>query len=134
MTQQELQNYIDLKAEAAELRQRLDELKAEKDGLRASQITGMPRASGGSSGGPAAAVATQIVHMEELYLRKLSDVLRTLQRIEEAIRSLPPCERRLIRNRYQEGLSMEDTAHAIGYSLTQAKRIHLRALEHLKEK
>lgn len=134
MTQQELQNYIDLKAEAAELRQRLDELKEEKDGLRASQITGMPRASGGPSGGPAAAVATQIVHLEELYLRKLSDVLRALQRIEEAIKTLPPRERRLIRNRYQEGLTMEDTAAAIGYSLTQANRIHRRALQRLRDK
>lgn len=133
MTQQELQNYIDLKAEAADIRQRLSELKEEKDGLRASQITGMPRSSGGQSGGPAAAVATQIVHLEELYLRKLSDVLRALQRIERAIESLPPRERRLIRNRYQEGLSMEATAQAIGYSLRQANRIHELALWHLRD-
>lgn len=133
MTQQELQNYTDLKAEAQEIRQRLDELKEEKDGLRASQITGMPRAAGGQSGGPAAAVATQIVHLEELYLRKLSDALRALQRIEEAIKTLPPRERRLIRNRYQEGLSMEATAQAIGYSLTQTRRIHELALWHLRD-
>lgn len=54
--------------------------------------------------------------------------------IERAIESLPdPTERLLLRLRYIEGKSWTQVGFIIHYSPSSTKRIHRRALEHLRE-
>lgn len=54
--------------------------------------------------------------------------------IEAAIEGLTdPTERLLLRLRYMEGKSWTQVGFAIHYSPSSTKRIHKRALEHIKE-
>ena len=71
--------------------------------------------------------------IDELYLPKKTALLRELERIEQAIETLGPTERTLMRLRYIEGLSWQEVCDRIHYSWQQTHRIHANALIKLRE-
>ena len=71
--------------------------------------------------------------LQELYANKREKLIKDLQRVEEAIETLNPTERTLMRLRYVEGLSWQAICGRINYSWQQTHRIHARALIKIKD-
>lgn len=68
-----------------------------------------------------------------LYDQKREELAGQLQRIENALETLGPTERNLMRLRYIEGLSWQAVCQRIHYSWQQTHRIHKNALLKLKD-
>ena len=71
---------------------------------------------------------------QELYAVKCDALTQTLQRFEQALDTLRPTERRIMRLRYIDRLSWEAIALRIHYSKPQTLRIHQSALNKLRDK
>lgn len=70
--------------------------------------------------------------LQDLYRRKLQDLVNLQIKIEEAIESLNSTERELMRLRYIDGADWTEVAATIHYEWTQTHRIHARALKKIK--
>lgn len=68
-----------------------------------------------------------------LYRKKRQALAEQLRAIEEALETLGPTERTLMRLRYIEGLSWQAVSLRIHYSWKQTHRIHKNALRKLSE-
>lgn len=68
----------------------------------------------------------------ELYRKKLDALVERQVRIEQAIDSLEPVERDLLRYRYIDGMEWHQVANKIHYSQQQTYRLHEKALKKLK--
>lgn len=71
--------------------------------------------------------------LKELYASKLEELVAAILAIENAIESLDPVERELVRLRYADGLPWFKVQAAINYSEQQTHRIHSRVLQKLKK-
>ena len=69
-----------------------------------------------------------------LYRTKRQELAEQLRAMEEAMETLGPTERTLMRLRYIEGLSWQAVCMRIHYSWKQTHRIHKNALRKLAEK
>lgn len=69
-----------------------------------------------------------------LYREKLDELVALQVRIEKAIDSLGPIERKLLRYRYIDGLEWHKVEAKMHYSTTSVHRIHREALTKLKNK
>lgn len=105
MTKAELKKYRSIKAELAEL----DRLAGKIDRHATDELR---------------------VQYEEKRSRLAAELLR----IERAIDSLEPIERRVLRLRYIDGLAWFQVANKVSYSPQQAQRYHKDALEKLADK
>jgi RNA polymerase sigma factor (sigma-70 family) len=104
MTKQDLKNYNSIKAEIIELDRLSRQLdKHATDALR------------------------------DLYSAKREKLTAELRRVEQAIETLDPTERRLIRLRYIDALSWLAVSRRLNYSKPQAQRIHKAALIKLRD-
>ena len=70
--------------------------------------------------------------LRNLYRQKLQALVDLQVQIEQAIESLPPTERELMRLRYIDGADWTEVAATIHYEWTQTHRIHARALAKIK--
>lgn len=70
--------------------------------------------------------------LRDLYRQKLADLVEGQLKIEQAIESLNPTERELIRLRYIDGAEWMDVAETINYEWAQTHRVHARALAKIK--
>lgn len=70
--------------------------------------------------------------LRDLYRQKLADLVEGQLKIEQAIESLNPTERELIRLRYIDGAEWIDIAEAIHFEWAQTHRIHAKALAKIK--
>lgn len=128
MTKARLRAYRDLKLE----RDRLEIMvSAMEYGLSGVNIDGMPRS--GKVSDPTGNQAVEHTQVRDLYLQKVAELNRALIEIEDAIASLDPIERTLIRLYYVDGLTWEQVCVAIHYEWAQTHRIHAKALAKLKE-
>ena len=132
MTKEQLRAYRDIKLEY----DRLVVMRQEQELIifspPAPQLTGMPHA-GASNGSPVERAAEKHAELLKTYRQKEAELLEALQVIEQAIESLPPIERTVIRLYYARGLTWEQVCVEIGYSWSQTHRIHAAALERLRE-
>lgn len=71
--------------------------------------------------------------LSALYREKRQELAERLRVIEEALETLGPTERTLMRLRYVEGLSWQAVSMRIHYSWKQTHRIHKNALRKLAE-
>lgn len=128
MTKARLRAYRDLKLE----RDRLEAMVAAMEyGLTGIRMDGMPRS--GKISDPTGNQAIDHTQVRDLYLQKVAELDQALIEIEQAIESLEPLERTLIRLYYAEGLTWEEVCVAISYSWRQVHRIHAKALVKLKD-
>ena len=68
-----------------------------------------------------------------LYREKRQELAERLRSVEEALETLGPTERTLMRLRYIEGMSWQAVSMRIHYSWKQTHRIHKNALRKLAE-
>lgn len=104
MTKEELRQYRSIKLEISQIERRIVEL--ERGGCD-NDVT-QP--------------------LRDLYREKLKTLVEEQMKIEQAIASLPPTERELMRLRYIDGADWLEVAASIHYEWTQTHRIHARAL------
>lgn len=110
MTKEQLRNYRALKKEHTRIEQRLRSMEKRPE---CDQETLRP--------------------LKELYEEKLAALVNAILAIEDAIETLDPTERELVRLRYIDGLPWFKVTAAINYSEQQTHRIHARVLQKLKK-
>lgn len=108
MTKDQLRQHRGIKLEICQIKRRIKDLEAEP----ADQSISQP--------------------LRDLYAEKLHELISSQLRIENAIESLNPTERELMRMRYIDGAEWLDICETIHYEWTQTHRIHARALNKIK--
>lgn len=71
--------------------------------------------------------------LEECYMDKLRMATQAILDIENAIDTLSPVERELVRLRYVDDMDWKEVAAKINYSWQQTHRIHAKALDKLEQ-
>lgn len=133
MTKNQLRAYRDIKREREQLKLKIEGLEAELYSPGTQRLDGMPR---GGSGGDRDWREDTIELKEKLlqqYKDKEVELSAAALAIEEAIESLEPRERTIMRLYYIDGLTWEQVAVKMSYSWRQVHRIHGKALALLKE-
>ena len=131
MTRDRLNSYRHLCREIKQLEDQLAELESRITSPRTPKLSFMPHAKG--NGYALEAGMDLYADLVEIYKMKLERLYSERAAIEQAIESLEPIERMVLRARYIEGLSWEWVAERINYSYVQTWRIHARAIEALEK-
>ena len=135
MTKERLRRYREIKKEARQIRDKLEEIESRLYSPRGQLLTGMPSAP--SPGGSAVreTLIDRHAQLVEMYQEHLARLDEEQLAVENAITSLEdPVARLLLRYRYIDGLKWEEVCVRIRYSWTQTHEIHGQALQLLKEK
>ena len=127
-----LKNYRNIKEEYQQVKKERDWILENMDSLRASNLDGMPRASGVSD--PVGQAFAKLEKLLERYTEQLERLGAEQAAIEDMIAGLESIERRLMRHKYFEGLTWEEVCVAINYSWTRTHEIHGIILDKLLEK
>lgn len=133
MTKEQLRAYRDIKLERDKLKGMIEELEVVLYGPRSQKLDGMPR-GGAVDDSRVEDVIIKRSEVLETYKAKEAELALAMLEIEQAIETLEPRERTLIRLYYAEGLTWEEVCVAMNYSWRQIHRIHGAALEALKTK
>lgn len=128
MTKKELQEYYWVRRNIRQLEEKLEELETEAT-RQTTRFTQQPKAR--SSKDRMADAVAEIVTIQEKMQEELEKSYKLLTRIEQAIESLPPREKYLIRARYIDCKTWEQIAVEMHYSWPHVHRIHSRALQML---
>lgn len=131
MTKEELRAYRGIKLERDKLRGIIKDLEAAMYNPRAQRLDGMPRSGSGARSG-VESIAIRHADLLDEYRKKETELLSAMQAIEQAIESLDPTDRTVIRLYYIKGLTWEEVAVEMTYSWRQVHRIHARALKKLR--
>lgn len=135
MTKEQLKRYTAIKTECKQLKALLEEIEGRLYDPKAQQLTGMPHAPSSTGGGSAQErMADRTMELRAYYTEKIAELEAEQLRIENAINSLDPMARMLLRCKYIDGMTWEAVCCAIGYSWRQTHRLHSEALQQLKEK
>ncbi len=121
---QELEEYLNLVREAAELEEDIKDLETRSQAR--SWIEGRRSSCGGTD--RIGSLVARIVELQSLLERKQADILQRRLLVESAIEGLEPGDRRLIRLRYVRGLAWNEVAEELGYCTRQVIRIHQQVL------
>ena len=130
ITSSDLQQYRKIKREV----RHLQELIAAESRIffpRIPTLTGMPHGSGATDrlGEEVARYLDRLKQLSD----KVADLQLTLTIIEDAVESLADAdERDILRMRYMTGETWKEIAYKSALSVSTCKRIHNRALEHLR--
>lgn len=128
MTKEELKQYRSLKREIGLLEENIKTLRTSL--FSAPKLDGMPKSN--YSADRTSEIIAKIVDLENLLQDKIDKYIETRTEIEVCINSLPADERLLMRYRYIEGMSWEETAVAMHYSWQHIHRIHGRILQKMR--
>ena len=131
MTKERLREYQKLKHEREQLRHQIDEIEAALYYPKIQKLTGMPSAP--VDGNPQEDLAIRHIELVERYKAKMAEMAAEQLAIEEAIDTLDPTARMLLRYRYIDGLPWEEVCVKINYSWNHTHRLHGAALLKLKE-
>lgn len=133
MTKEQLRKYQAIKRERQQLERMLQELELEMSAPGSPRLDGMPRnpSQGGNS---LANMVARHMELQERYRAKLQELTEAQLAIEQAIATLEPTERALMRYYYIEGLTWEEVCVCINYSWRQTHRIHAKALRQIADK
>lgn len=125
-----LKSCLHKKQEAEQIEEAIKRLEAEMYNPKTAKLDKLPGSSCGA-GSPTERLAIKHIDLLDRYQEKLADLRAEQLRVEEAIETLEPVERMLMRYRYLDGMTWEEVAVAISYSWKQMHRIHGRALDKL---
>jgi len=134
MTKAQLRAYRDIKRERNQLRDKINELEAELYSPGTQRLDGQPRGGSGHSDERRDGQIDKKNELYALYREKEAQLAAAALEIEEAIDSLGPRERTLMRLYYIDGLTWEEVAVKMGYVWRHVHRIHGEALEALRTK
>lgn len=133
MTKERLKAYKDIKKEHRDLELRIAEIDEKLQRARSQRLDGMPRGGSGEN-----YVKEELIDKKDdllkQYQAKEAELAAELLAIEQAIDTLEPRERLLMRLHYIDGQTWEQVCISMTYSWTQVHRIHGAALERLREK
>lgn len=129
MTKERLRAYAEIKKEREQLRQQLEEVEAALYYPKIQRLTDMPASPQG--GNNQEDLAIYHIELRERYRAKMEELAAEQLAIEQAIESLEPTARMLMRYRYIDGLKWEEVAVRMNYSWTQTHDIHGKALKQL---
>ena len=116
--------------EAQILRERIDDLEDQLTGIRAQQITDMPR--GGTALDTGDLVARK-VDLLAMYKHDLAQAEEALKAIYECIRSVESIrDRTILSMHYVDGTSIGRIAEMLSYSPRQIKRFNKNAVENMQ--
>lgn len=130
MTKERLRQYQTIKKEREQLRHQLEEIEAALYYPKIQRLDSMPGAR--SEGNPQEDLAIHHLELQDRYRKKMEELAAEQLAIEEAIETLEPMYRMLMRYRYIDGLKWEEVCIKIGYSWTQTHEHHGRALNQLR--
>ena len=134
MTKERLRQYQDIKAEQKQLKTLLEEIEGPLYSAKTQRLTGMPFApSRIGSGSAQEQMADRTDELRAKYRSKIAELEAEQLAIENAIDTLEPRQRKLLRHRYIEGLTWEEVCVCMGYCWKQTHRIHSDALQKLAE-
>ena len=126
VTKQELRRVRQAGAGLREIRYQIRELTESLDGLKAQQISGMPKAQGCKS-----SLEESIIRLDELrtyYAGKILACHAEQERIEKEMEVLDTIEATAIRMYYFHRLTWEQVANKMKYTRDGINKIHGRAL------
>lgn len=128
MTREDLEKYLHLKAEAEQLKEEVNKLKASLESPRSIVIDGMPRSK--SSTNRTDEMIGKYLTLQESLSLKWQMVVRAHIRIEDALDRMDDItSRMLLRYRYIEGLPWLTIAEKMHYSEQRLYQLHRIALE-----
>lgn len=131
MTKKELRNLRYLDAELVSIRDQINMLSAQAEGLSTVQLSDMPK--GGCGRGVDDYIA-DVIDLQATYAERLAELNRCRKRAESAIELIDRVEyRAVLRLRYLSGKSWEEVADQMGYSLRGIFKIHGAALVELEK-
>lgn len=131
MTKERLKRYRALKEERYQIRQKLLELESAMYSPRIQHLTGMPRSGG--SGSVQDRLTARHIELQKAYAAKQAEIDAELLAIENAIDSLEPVERMILRYRYIDGLQWSSICTKVHYGWTRTHAYHSKALRTLSE-
>ncbi len=106
--------------------QEIKELEEEKANLASGRISGLNPTSARHATGwhsdPTAETTERLWALSSALATRLNELIALRTEIEEAIATLSPEERRIIRLHYVEGRTFEEVAEKIGYSVRHLLR------------
>ena len=123
MTKVRLRAYKHIRQERDDLKKLLDDLDEVIYGPGGQRLDGMPR-SGSAGQSQTERQGDRHMALHEKYERKVADLTRQMAEIEEAIETLLPLERSIIRLHYFQGLTWDEVAERVNYSRRQVTRLH----------
>ena len=128
MDRAKLKRYHSLIVEVQYLRDELDTLDNLIKHCQSPALSGMPSAGGGASDKIGRNVA-KLCELQHILKHKLDEIDAERIEIEEAINSLEPMERTILRLRYVKCLPWWRIANEVAYSERMVKYIEARAIE-----
>ena len=132
MTKERLRRYQVIKKEREQLLRQLEEVESALYSPKAQVMSDMPRTPS-PVGNPQEALAIHHIELQERYREKLEELAAEQLAIEEAIETLDPQRRMLLRYRYIDGLKWEEVCVQMSYSWTQTHFHHGEALKQLRK-
>lgn len=131
MTKERLKQYRHIKKEIEQTKGLLAELEARVYGLQSPEISDMPRAHTAKGSSAQELAADSTMQLREKYWTQLQELAAEQLAVEEAIETLDPTLRQMLRHRYIEGMTWEEICVAMSYSWRQVHRLHAQALRQL---
>ena len=133
MTKERLRRYREIKREAKQIRDKLEEVESRLYSPKGQLLTGMPSAPSHEGGTVTEALIDRHAQLVEMYQEQLATLEAEQLAVETAIASLDdPTARRLMRYRYLDGLKWEEVCVRINYGWDQTHTIHRKALQQLR--
>lgn len=132
MDQETLYQYRRNKIEIAQIREEIETLRSKFTSPATQKLTGMPMTHGGVSD-PTGNGAAAVADLCRMYDKRLKEMCAQQKRIEEAINTLKPTQRMIVRARYIQGYEWEKICYECGYSWAQTHRYHKAALRVLEK-
>ncbi len=127
MTREDLEKYLQLKAEAEQLKEEVNKLKASLESPRSIIIDGMPRSKSGTN--RTDEMIGKYLTLQEALSLKWQMVVRAHICIEDALDRMDDItSRMLLRYRYIEGLPWLTIAEKMHYSEQRLYQLHRIAL------
>lgn len=131
MTKEQLKQYRHIKKEIEQTKGLLAELEARVYGLQSPEISDMSRAHTAQGSSAQERAADSTMQLREEYWTQLQELAAEQLAVEEAIETLDPTLRQMLRHRYIEGMTWEEICVAMNYSWRQVHRLHAQALRQL---
>jgi len=128
LNKEELKEYRFLGKEIDLLEEEIKQIRASI--LASPNFDGMPK--GNNISDLTGNTAIKIADLEIKLQAVIDKMINTRGQIERSIETLPADERLLMRYRYIEGMSWEETAVAMHYSWQHTHRIHSRVLQKMR--
>lgn len=133
MTKEQLRAYRDIKRERERLRDMIRELEGVIYSPTIPKLNAAP-GGGQTATSPVERAASQHEKLLTLYRQKDAELTEAMLAVEEAIETLQPRERELVRLYYGQGMTWEEVCDKMHYSWSTVHRIHSDALLALRAK